>query len=168
MKDANKQYVEEFGYRADLGGTASKNLAIVTCMDARVEPKKALGLDVGEANILRNAGARVSDDVMRSLSVATNLLDVDTILVIHHTNCGMEQRTTDEVIEDISGGDPVIREAAEQVDWQPIICEPDSLIEDVAKLRGSPLIKDGTTVHGLLLDLETGEVTEVPETMERG
>lgn len=168
MRAANKEYVEGFGFRADLGGTPSDHLAILTCMDARVEPMKILGLELGEANVIRNAGARVTDDAIRSLTVSTKLLGADTILVLHHTNCGMAKQTDDDVIEAVSGGVDEVREAAEKIEWSTIDSEPAALIEDVRKLRENPLIASDVTIHGWLLDIETGEVIEVSEATDLG
>ncbi len=168
VRAANKEYVKNFGFRADLGGTPSNNLAVLTCMDARVEPMKILGLDLGEANVIRNAGARVTDDAIRSLTASTRLLGADTIFVLHHTNCGMAKQTDEEVIEAVSGGDDEVREAAEKIEWGTIDSEPAALIEDVQKLRESPLIASDVAIHGLLLDIDTGEVVEVAEATDLG
>ena len=168
VRKANKKYMENFGFRADLPGTPTSNLAILTCMDSRVEPKQILGLELGEANIVRNAGARVTDDALRSLTASTKLLGADKIILLHHTNCGMSKRTDQEVIEDVSGGDPKVKEAAEQISWGSIESEPGSLIEDVQKLRNSPLIDPDIPIYGLLFDIETGGLIEVPEAVELG
>lgn len=168
VREANREYMENFGFRADLSGTPSEHIAILTCMDARVEPKKTLGFDVGETNIIRNAGARVTDGTLRSLTASTKLLGVTTIFVLHHTNCGMAQRTDEEVIEDVANGDPEVREAAEEIEWSSITSEPEALIEDVKRLRESPLIGDDIEIYGLLMNIETGEIIEVPEAIDLG
>lgn len=165
---ANKEYAENFGFRANLGGRPSERLAVLTCMDARVEPKKVLGLEIGEANIIRNAGARVTEDAVRSLVASTKMLGADTIFVMHHTNCGMAQRTDDEVIDHVSEGVKDGREAAEEIEWESIESEPESLIEDVRRLRANPLISSDIPIHGLLMDIETGQVVEVPEATDLG
>ena len=165
---ANKKYMENFGFRADLGGHPSERLAVLTCMDARVEPKKILGLEVGEANIIRNAGARATDGAMRSLIASTKMLGVDTIFIVHHTNCGMAQRTDDEVIAFVSEGVEGGKEAAEAIAWESIVSEPEALIEDVHKVRDHPLISSDIPIYGLLMDIETGQIIRVPAAIDLG
>lgn len=168
VREANEEYMANFGARAFLDMFPSRNLAILTCMDARVEPKKALGLEVGEVNIIRNAGGRVTADALRSLIISTKLLGVDTIFVVHHTNCGMSLRTNDAVMRDVSEGVIGGADAASQICWDSIENEPDALIEDVHRLRRHPLIAPHIPIHGLLLDIENGELLEVPDAIDLG
>ena len=156
--------MESFGFRAHLPGQPTEHLAILTCMDSRVEPKKLLGLEVGEANIIRNAGARATDDAIRSLTASTKFLGVDTIFVIHHTNCGMAQRSDEEVLEDLSDGTA----DAENITWRSITGEPEALVNDVTRLRSSPLIAPEIPIYGFLMDIETGGIIEVPQAITAG
>ena len=94
---ANKKYVKEFGEKSNLGAAPKKRLAILTCMDCRLEPLKFLGLELGDAHIIRNAGGRASDDAIRSLVISSTHLDTNEWLVIHHSECGMEGFTQEEM-----------------------------------------------------------------------
>ena len=165
---ANEKYVESFGYRANLDGKPSERLAVLTCMDARIEPKQVLGLKLGDANIIRNAGARVTEGTMRSLIASTKMLGVDTIFILHHTNCGMAQRTDEEVIAHVSEGVEGGEEIAEEIDWSSIISEPEALIEDVHNVRANPLISSDIPIYGMLMDIETGAIIEVQEAIDLG
>lgn len=168
VREANEAYMAEFGDKAQLGMKPSRALAVLTCMDARLEPKQAMGLEVGEVNIIRNAGGRVTPDALRSLIISTKLLGVDTIFVVHHTNCGMSLRSNDAVMQAVSEGVLGGAEAASQICWESIENEPDALIEDVHRLRRHPLIAAEIPIHGLLLDVETGELIEVPDAIDLG
>ena len=93
---ANEEFVSHFKAH-ELGGEALKGLAIVTCMDSRIDPLRIVGMQAGDAKILRNAGARVTDDVLRTLILATHLLNVNRVLVMPHTDCRMASATEEEV-----------------------------------------------------------------------
>jgi len=93
---ANDQFAEEFKSQ-DLTGAAKKGLAIITCMDSRIDPLRIVGMKAGDAKILRNAGARVTEDVLRTLILATNLLNVTRVLVMPHTDCRMASGTEDQI-----------------------------------------------------------------------
>ena len=97
---ANDEYIKTFKY-SGLTGTAQKGLAIVTCMDSRINPLSVVGMKSGDAKILRNAGARVTDDVLRTLVLATYLLGVKRILIMPHTNCRMAQVDEAEIHREI-------------------------------------------------------------------
>ncbi len=100
IREANRQYVENFGEKGKLPIPPEKKIAILTCMDARLDPEKFAGLDEGDAHVVRNAGGRASDDAIRSLIVSHKLLGTDTWYVIHHTDCGMET-FTDNIMADL-------------------------------------------------------------------
>ncbi|MEY3361424.1 MAG: hypothetical protein RL531_1143 [Actinomycetota bacterium] len=145
---ANRQYAAGFTL-AGLDPRAAKGLGVVTCIDSRIEPLAMLGLLPGDAKILRNAGGRVSDDVVRSLALATHLLGVTRICVVQHTRCRMVGATN----EEIRG---VIGPAAAGRDFLPIDDQQRTLADDVRRLRESPLIADGVSVAGFVYDVDTG------------
>lgn len=150
---ANRSYMSTFDL-GDLTAPAAKGLALVTCMDSRIEPLRMLGLVPGDAKIVRNAGGRVTHDALRSLILATNLLGVDRIAVMHHTGCAMTQRTD----EDIQSALPP--EAAE---WEFLtMADPDeALRDDVERVRACSLIPSGTHVEGWRYHVESGLVEPV-------
>ena len=141
-----------------LPGQAARGLAIVTCMDSRIEPLGMLGLRRGDAKILRNAGGRVTGDVLRTLVLATHLLAVNRILVVEHTECKMASATTDEVhqqIHDSSGID------SRSLDFHLMDDQLASLANDVQRVRSSPYLPDGVEVGGFLFDVRSGRLSEV-------
>lgn len=130
-------------------------------MDCRLDPSASLGLDLGAANVVRNAGGRASDDAIRSLAVSTRLLGAREICVIHHSDCGMESKTQEGVVAAIARQDPAAEEAAREVDWLCIDAQPQALTSDVEKVKASPLIADDVIVHGMIQDPSDGSLTEV-------
>jgi len=150
---ANRSYMSTFDL-GDLTAPAAKGLALVTCMDSRIEPLRMLGLVPGDAKIVRNAGGRVTRDALRSLILATNLLGVHRIAVMHHTGCAMTQRTD----EDIRSALP-----AEAADWEFLtMADPDeALRDDVERVRACSLIPAGTHVEGWRYHVESGLVEPV-------
>lgn len=153
---ANERYAASF----DLGhltAPARKRFALVTCIDSRLDPLPMLGLGLGDAKVLRNAGGRVNDDVLRSLILATNLLDVDRVAVMHHTDCAgaSSQETLARRVGERLGIDPPERDFA-------AIGDPDAtLAADVEAVRSCPLIRDDVTVAGWRYDVKTGRIAEV-------
>jgi len=136
-------------------GRAAKGLAIVTCMDSRVTPLEAVGMKVGDAKILRNAGARVTPDVLRTLALAGYLLDVNRILVLPHTDCRMAKGDEDSVHDAIyerHGVDTRSMEFATTTDQRA------TLAQDVTRIRTFPLLPDGVVVGGAIYDVETGQI----------
>jgi carbonic anhydrase len=150
---ANRSYMSTFDL-GDLTAPAAKGLALVTCMDSRIEPLRMLGLVPGDAKIVRNAGGRVTHDALRSLILATNLLGVHRIAVMHHTGCAMTQRTD----EDIRSALP-----AEAAEWEFLtMADPDeALRDDVERVRACSLIPAGTHVEGWRYHVESGLVEPV-------
>ncbi|WP_420627044.1 beta-class carbonic anhydrase [Candidatus Poriferisodalis sp.] len=138
----------------------SRHMAIVTWMDARIDPLAALGLSVGEAHVVRNAGGVVTDDVIRSLCISQQLLGTREILVVHHSGCGMcglDEAAFSKEMEERFG---------ERLDW-PIgsFADPDNDVgASIATLRASPFIEHDTAVRGFIYDVETGLLNEVPTT----
>jgi carbonic anhydrase len=154
---ANDEYVKNFKY-SELTGVASKGIAIVTCMDSRINPLSVIGMRSGDAKILRNAGARVTDDVLRTLVLATYLLGVNRILVMPHTNCRMaisEESEIHELIEKQYGVD------TRSLEFKTVRDQNSALMSDVNRIRSYPLIRKGVEVGGAIYDVATGKITPV-------
>ncbi len=152
--EANKRYAEMF-HDPGVAGKAAKGLAVLTCIDSRIEPLRMLGLVPGDAKIIRNAGARVTDDALRSLILATNLLDVTRICVVQHTDCAMADATDEELAQRVaaaSGAD------ASGVAFLAMTDQPAALRADIAKIRACALIPSSTDVIGFTFDVHTGEL----------
>ena len=181
--DANKKYVESFGEKGKLALPPARRFAILTCMDARLDPAKYAGLSEGDAHVIRNAGARASDDAIRSLVISYKLLGTKEWFVIHHSNCGMEF-FTDEVmrgllansLETAALGDtgfydvgkgPGSDEAA-YIDWLTIADRNKSVVEDVTRIRRHPLVPKNIPIYGFVYEVETGKLLEVPGAAEAG
>jgi len=154
---ANQEYAQGFT-AGDLPMPPARKLAVVTCMDARLHPEAFLGLELGDAHIIRNAGGRVSDDALRSLIISSHLLGTNEYVVIHHTDCGMVTFTN----EDLRG--KLARETkgdASHIDFLPFSDLEQSVRDDVRRINESALIPQGTRVHGFIYDVETGRLFEV-------
>jgi carbonic anhydrase len=154
---ANKLFVSKFASE-DLTGTAVKGLAIVTCMDSRIDPLRIVGMQAGDAKILRNAGARVTEDVLRTLVLATHLLGVNRVLVMPHTDCRMA--STDEAgihaaISKKSGVD------TRSLDFQTTSDQRGALLKDIVKIESYPLLHDEVQVMGAIYDVKSGLLTPV-------
>lgn len=158
--EANRQYALEHG-SLDIPMVPARGLAILTCMDSRIQPYRVLGLNLGDAHVIRNAGGRASDDALRSLVVSVNLLGTREIMVIQHTNCGMQRFTDDDIREHLHDHLGVDASAADFLTFGDLT---ESVREDVLKLRTSPLLPLDITVHGLIFDVITGLLhpVEVP------
>lgn len=155
LLSANRDYVA--GYRnLHLEGRAARGLAVVTCMDSRIEPLAMLGLDKGDAKILRNAGARVTEDVLRTLVLAVHLLGVDRVMVVAHTDCRMAKVTDEQVHADILAGSGV---DTRSLVFDTIIDQRATLAGDVLKVRSSPYLPDDLAVIGCVYDIQTGEIS---------
>jgi carbonic anhydrase len=155
--DANEAYAAGFRW-PDLPAYAGRGLAVVTCMDSRITPLAMLGLDIGDAKILRNAGARVTDDVLRTLVVACHLLGVDRVMVVPHTGCRMAGLTEDEIhalILEASGVDTRSLEFHTKPDQEA------ALRHDVQRVRSWPLLPAGLAVGGFLYETQTGRLRQV-------
>lgn len=153
---ANAAYAQGFRL-AGLPAHAAKRLAVVTCMDSRVEPLAMLGLQPGDAKILRNAGARVTDDVLRTLVLATYLLDVDRAMVVAHTKCRMAAGDEDDVHDAIAAaGGPDTRSLAFLVTDD----QEATVRADVQRVRSWPYLS-GLRVGGFLYDVDTGRLARL-------
>lgn len=154
---ANQQYAQDFD-RGDLPMPPARHVAVVTCMDARPHPEKFLGLAVGDAHVIRNAGGRASDDAIRSLVISERLLGTTEIVVIHHTDCGMLTFTNQQLAEKIKqdvGADVGVR------DFLPFSDLEQSVRDDVATIRQSPLIPRDIPIAGAIYDVRSGKLQEV-------
>jgi carbonic anhydrase len=180
---ANAKYVSEFGERGSLALPPARQFAILTCMDARLDPAKYAGLSEGDAHVIRNAGGRASDDAIRSLVISYKLLGTKEWFVIHHTDCGMEF-FTDEVIRGLLansletaalgengfydvGSGPGSAEA-KYIDWLTISNQAQSITEDVARIRNHPLVPGNIAIYGYIYDVKTGSLIEIPEATKVG
>lgn len=149
---ANREFAADFK-GSDLSGSAAKGLAIVTCIDSRISPLDLTGMHSGDAKILRNAGARVTEDVLRTLVLATYLLGVDRILVMPHTDCRMAQNSEAEIhrtISDKYGVDTRSLEFKTERDQRA------ALITDLIRIRSYPLLRSGVVVAGATYNVRTG------------
>ena len=180
---ANESYAADFGTKAELALPPARGFAILTCMDARLDPAKYAGLAEGDAHVIRNAGGRASDDAIRSLVISYKLLGTKEWFVIHHTDCGMEF-FTDEVIRGLLassletaaldetgfhdvGTGPGSPEA-KYIDWLTISDNATSVAEDVARIRNHPLVPSSIPIYGYLYDVKSGRLVEVPEATKAG
>ena len=155
--EANDEYIKSFKY-SELTGVAQKGLAIVTCMDSRINPLSVVGMKSGDAKILRNAGARVTDDVLRTLVLATYLLGVQRILIMPHTNCRMAQVDDVEIHREIDTKHGI---DTSEIEFKTVPDQRQALIEDVQKVRSYRLINKDVIVGGAIYDVATGKITPV-------
>ena len=157
FKSANRSYARSFAH-GNLAMPPKRHVAVLTCMDARLHPEKFLGLDVGDAHVIRNAGGRASQDAIRSLVISQQLLGTQEVVVIHHTDCGMLTFTN----EDLAS---ILRQKlgvnASGVDFLPFSNLEQSVRDDVETIRSSPLIPSGVIVRGAIYDVRTGELKPI-------
>jgi carbonic anhydrase len=154
---ANEAYAATFE-SGMLPAPPARHLAVVTCMDARILPLGVFGLEPGDAHIIRNAGGRVSDDVVRSLLVSVHVLGVREIAVVHHTECGMARYSDTELqaaVEEATG------QAAVHIDFQAIGDVEQAMHEDLERIRSSPLFPPYVEVRGYEYDVRTGRLREL-------
>ena len=156
--DANVAYTETFE-DAHLTGKALKGLAVVTCMDSRLEPLSILGMRPGDVKIIRNAGARVTEDVLRTLVLATHLLGVTRVLVMPHTDCRMASGTEAEIHAEILAASGMDTRA---IEIRTIRDQIAALETDVTRIRAFPLLNPGVVVGGALYDVLTGRLQPIP------
>jgi len=155
--DANAAYQQTFT-DSGLPGRAGRGLAVVTCMDSRIDPLGLFGLVPGDAKILRTAGARVTDDVLRSLVLAHHLLGVERVVVLAHTDCGMAKVTDEQVHEAVRARSGI---DSRSLQFQTIRDQATALVGDVQRVRSSPYLPAGMPVAGGIFDVHTGAVTLV-------
>jgi carbonic anhydrase len=180
---ANANYSTNFGDKGKLPMPPGRCFAVLTCMDARLDPAKYAGLAEGDAHVIRNAGGRASDDAIRSLVISYKLLGTREWFVIHHTDCGMET-FTDEVMRNLlrsslkcasvdatgwhdAGGGGGSAEG-EHISWLTIPNQEQSVLEDVQRIRNHPLVPKEIPVYGYIYDVRSGRLGEVPEATAAG
>ncbi|HET7036147.1 MAG TPA: carbonic anhydrase [Thermomicrobiaceae bacterium] len=180
---ANNEYAANFGDKGQLPMPPGRHFAILTCMDARLDPAKYAGLAEGDAHVIRNAGGRASDDAIRSLVISYKLLGTREWFVIHHTDCGM-LTFTDEVIRGLlaqslktasvdangwhdSGEGPGSNEA-EHISFLTIRDQAQSVLDDVRRIRAHALVPGDIPIYGYIYDVKTGRLIEVPEATRAG
>ncbi|MCU1427940.1 MAG: can [Actinomycetia bacterium] len=149
LLEANEQYAAARAIVAD--PRPGRRLAVVTCMDARIDVFAVLGLHLGEAHVIRNAGGRVTDDVLRSLALSSHVLGVDTVVVMQHTQCGLAGVTDDELRE-LTGAD---------LGFFPIDHHADALREDIEILTTKAYLEPLKVIAGFVYDVETGEIADL-------
>jgi carbonic anhydrase len=180
---ANRIYRENFGAKRLLGMPPTRRFAILTCMDARLDPAKFAGLAEGDAHVIRNAGGRASDDAIRSLVISYKLLGTREWFVIHHTDCGMEtftdetirgllSQSLEQAVIDSEGwhdrGRGPGSDAGEFIDWLTIRDAAASVVTDVRRIRNHPLVPATIPIYGYLYDVKNGALVQVPEATEVG
>jgi carbonic anhydrase len=180
---ANKNYVANFGDKSSLALPPSRQFAVLTCMDARLDPAKYAGLSEGDAHVIRNAGGRASDDAIRSLVISYKLLGTKEWFVIHHSDCGMEYFTDgvmrgllENSLETASlgadgfhdvGKGPGSTEGA-FIDWLTISNTQQAVTDDVERIRRHPLVPASVPIYGYVYDVKTGSLIEVPAATKAG
>jgi carbonic anhydrase len=180
---ANARYAGTFGDKANLPMPPARRFAVLTCMDARLDPAKFAGLSEGDAHVIRNAGGRASDDAIRSLIISHKLQGTREWFVIHHTGCGQEY-FTDEMMRSLLskslesatlaadgfhdvGTGPGSTDG-EYIDWLTIKNQPESVIADVQRIRKHPLVPSTIPIYGYIYDVKTGRLAEVRDATDVG
>ncbi len=180
---ANADYADNFGDKGNLPMPPGRHFAILTCMDARLDPAKYAGLAEGDAHVIRNAGGRASDDAIRSLVISYKLLGTREWFVIHHTDCGMETFNND-IMSDLlasslktasvdesgwhdSGEGPGSTDG-KFVQWLTISDQAASVTEDVKRIRNNSMVPADIPIYGYIYDCATGKLIEVPEATAAG
>lgn len=154
---ANRTYAAEAFTHGGFDGIAHAGVAVVTCMDSRIDPLRMLGLRPGDAKIFRNPGGRVTPQALEALVLGVHLLNVDRILVVPHTRCAMASSTQDELRERVGAS------AGQDASWQTFGVVEDqeaALADDVAVVRAHPLIPESVAVGGFVYDVDTGLLTQ--------
>src|ERR1700694_385203 len=180
---ANRKYAESFGDKSKLAMPPGRRFAILTCMDARLDPAKFAGLAEGDAHVIRNAGGRASDDAIRSLVISYKLLGTREWFVIHHTNCGMEF-FTDALMRDLLARSLETAELSAQgfrdvgkgpgspegqfIDWLTIADSAQAVVDDVARIRRHPLVPKSIPIYGYIYDVKTGKLVEIAAATQAG
>ncbi|GGO69350.1 beta-class carbonic anhydrase [Nocardioides deserti] len=157
LLDANRRFAETFDL-AGFDGVAHAGVAIVTCMDSRIDPLGMLGLKPGDAKIFRNPGGRVTPQALEALVLAVHLLNVDRILVVPHTRCAVASSTEEELRERVGAS------AGTDATWQPFPVVADqraALADDVHKVSSHPLVPDTVKIGGFIYDVDTGLLDHV-------
>jgi carbonic anhydrase len=181
--NANKEYVKLFGDKALLPMPPGRKFAVLTCMDARLDPAKFAGLAEGDAHVIRNAGGRASEDAIRSLIISHKLLGTQEWFVIHHVDCGMETFTNEIMTNLLSESlesaalnekgwyNPVKEGGSENgqyINFLTISNLEKSVIDDVRLIRNHPLVSKNIPIYGYIYDVKSGSLIEVKEATKIG
>lgn len=153
--EANRQFAKDFSP----GDSGAPKLAVVLCMDARIDPIRALGLRYGHAHIIRNAGGRIAD-ALRSLSISQRLLGTREVAIVHHTECGMLTFTDEDMRQRLREEAGMV---ADHLSFLPFRDLEESVRDDLRLYRMSPLVRQDVPVRGFIYDVATGRLTEVTE-----
>jgi carbonic anhydrase len=154
---ANERYAAGFT-KGGLPMPPARHVAVLTCMDARLDPARFLGLEEGDAHVIRNAGGRADTDAIRSLVISYKLLGTREFLVIHHVDCGMLTFTNDQLRDQLRRD---LNADASNIDFLPFADLDESVRQDVQTLRASPLIPNDIPITGFVYDVRTGRLREV-------
>jgi carbonic anhydrase len=156
LLDQNAAYVADFD-KGDLPLPPGRKLAVLACMDARIDPAKVLGLEEGDAHVIRNAGGVVSDDALRSLAISQNLLGTEVIVLIHHTDCGMLTFTDDELAAKLE------QETGQRPEWRAHAFDDleQNVKDSIDKIKNNPFVPRTENVRGFVYEVETGRLREV-------
>jgi carbonic anhydrase len=174
--EANRKHSATFGEKGKLALPPARSFAILTCMDARLDPAKYAGLAEGDAHVIRNAGGRASDDAIRSLVISHKLLGTREFFIIHHTGCGMAffsndvmrgllassletAELTPDRFRDVGRGPG--SGAGEYIEWLTIRDQKQAVIDDVERVRTHPLIPKSISIYGFVYDMHSGKLIEV-------
>ncbi|MGT2911468.1 beta-class carbonic anhydrase [Streptococcus cameli] len=155
--ESNHQFAAHFP-NGHIPTPPGKEVAIVSCMDARIHVAQIFGLSLGDAHIIRNAGGRVTEDIIRSLVVSEQLLGTKEVIVMHHTDCGLHQKTNEELSEQLC---PILGKKVQEMDFYPFRDLAESVRDDVRRLKDSPLIPEEIVIRGAVYDVDNGRVTEI-------
>ena len=176
--DANKKYVESFGEKGKLALPPARQFAVLTCMDARLDPAKYAGLSEGDAHLIRNAEGRASDDAIRSLIISYKLLGTKEWFVIHHSNCGMEFFTDQDMrgllsksLETAALGETGFYDVGKglgsdegnYIDWLTISDRNKAVVDDVERIRRHPLAPKNIPIHGFVYELNPEDCLKYQE-----
>jgi carbonic anhydrase len=157
LLEANRRFAGSFD-KGNLPAPPARHVAVLTCMDARLDPARFLGLEIGDAHVIRNAGGRASDDAIRSLVISSELLGTREYVVIHHTDCGMLTFSNDDLRRKLSQERGV---DAAGIDFLPFSDLEASVRDDIRRLTESPLIRRDITISGFIYDVRSGRLQEV-------
>ena len=157
FRKANDAYASTFD-KGDLPMPPARKVAVLTCMDARLHPAKFLGLELGDAHVIRNAGGRASEDAIRSLVISEQLLGTTTVVVIHHTDCGMLTFSNEDLRTKLQ---QELHANADHIDFLPFKNLEQSVRDDVATIKASPLIPKNIEVSGFIYDVHSGKLLPV-------
>lgn len=157
LLEANRRYAAGFT-KGSLPMPPARHVAILTCMDARLDPARMLGLEEGDAHIIRNAGGRPTEDAIRSLVISQLLLGTREVVVIHHVDCGMLSFSNDELRQKIRAD---LGADASDIDFLPFSDLAQSVRDDVAELRRSPLLLKDAPISGFIYDVKSGRLLPV-------